>query len=92
MKKCESYIICDDVCGIVGRREVQMLCIVHNIPSFLHSIGLKKLESAISEINHQFCTPKAKITSFLLIQNSPPRESAECKENFFKEFNLTIFF
>ena len=29
MKKCESYIICDDVCGIVGRREVQMLCIVH---------------------------------------------------------------
>ena len=54
MKKCESYIIiCDDVCGIVGRREVvQLLRIVHNIvPSLMLQSGAKK-----PEINHQFCT------------------------------------
>ena len=60
MKKCESYIIiCDDVCGIVGRREVvQLLRIVHNIvPSLMLQSGAKKkLQTAISEINHQFCT------------------------------------
>lgn len=45
MKKCESYIIiCDDVCGIVGRREVvQLLRIVHNIvPSLMLQSGAKK--------------------------------------------------